>query len=177
MSACSNSSHRMWDELTGCAKDEVYNLFEDFEKNAKPDDSTGPVLTMPAPGMTVPFSPKARLQWNQDPNDPGMPTGDVPYVNGPGCMDCCPQFDKGALTTLHEPPVSGNAYDLQFYIGNNYVHRVITTLQEWMAPDDLWQSWKGQTISVKIYRAQVLTDTLKMGPFVATKPSTFSVGN
>src|SRR5579871_3121512 len=177
--ACGGApANRAPDEETGCAKDETWRSFDDSEPTqTMKDDSQAPAITQPALTATVPFQPKPVFQWNQDPNSAGMPTGDVPFMDGPGCMACCPQFNMGALTSLHLPVLSGDAYDLHFQVGGNYVHRVITTLQEWTAPDLLWNSWRGQTVTLEIYRIQVLADQLKAGPWVQTQPITIKVGS
>jgi hypothetical protein len=116
------------------------------------------------------------VTWSQDPADTGMPTGDVIH-DGPMCNDCCPQWNGGALATLHLPPISGDAYDLQFSVGGSIAWRVITTLQEWTPPDGTWASWKGKTVSLRIWRMNLLRNDVKMGPYVATQPFQFSVGN
>jgi hypothetical protein len=127
--------------------------------------------------MTSPSSAKPILKWNQDPNDPGKNDGDVIYVDGPGCMGCCPQFNLGALQSLHLPAISGDEYDLQFTVGGNYAWRLITTLQEWTPTDALWAQMKGQSVSLKIYRITVLVNQLKQGPYVTASPFRFTVGN
>ena len=96
---------------------------------------------------------------------------------GPGCNQCCPQFNTGSLSTLHLPPISGDVYDLQFSVDGAEVWRVITTLQEWGPSDAVWAGWKGKTVSVRIWRMSVLTNDVKAGPFVAMTPFTFAVGN
>jgi hypothetical protein len=174
VAGCKGSTHREPDEYTGCGNDEQFQTFDDNEAKAVVSDTMAPALVMPT-GATVPSSPKPTFSWNQDPNDPGMPNGDVPYGTAPGCNDCCPQFNIGALTTLHEPALSGDVYDLQFTVGGTYAYRVVTTLQEWAAPDAVWQSWRGKTVSLKIYRMSVLVNALKSGPFVASKPATFTI--
>jgi hypothetical protein len=170
-------SHREPDEYTGCGSDEQWMTFDDNEAMATVSSAMGPALTSPAAGATVPSSTKPILTWDQDPNDPGMSTGDVVYVDGPGCMGCCPQFNPGALTALHLPPISGNEYDLQFTVGGDYLWRTVTTLQEWTPTDALWAQMKGKSVSLKIYRLTVLVNQLKQGPYVAPAPFTFSVGN
>jgi hypothetical protein len=170
-------THREPDEYTGCGTDEHWQTFDDNEPMATVAAMTAPTLTQPAAGATVPSSTKPILKWNQDPNDPGMNAGDVIYMNGPGCNMCCPQFNTGALTTLHEPPVSGNLYDLQFTVGGNYLWRVVTTLQEWTPTDALWAQLKGKSVSLKIYRMTLLVNALKQGPYVAPAPFTFTVAN
>ena len=176
VAGCGGGSHHEPEEYTGCGTDEHFQTFEDNEAMATVSDTTGPKLTAPAAGATVPFAQKPILTWNQDSNDPGMASGDVPYM-GPGCNDCCPQFNIGALTTLHEPAISGTVYDLQFYVGTSYLHRVVTTLQEWTPTDDFWQTLKGKTVTVKIYRVSLLVNELKQGPFIAATANTFTVGS
>jgi len=173
----STPSHHVPDEYTGCGGDEQFRLFDDFEPSATVDDTRAPALTQPT-GSSFPYSPKPVLQWDQDPNDPGENDGDVLYTDGVGgCNMCCPQFNTGALTSLHLPPISGDMYDMQFYVDGSYVHRVVTTLQEWTAPDELWLSWKGKTVNLKLYRASVLVNQVKEGPFVASRPIVFNVGS
>jgi hypothetical protein len=174
LTSCGGTPKSTVDELTGCASDEQWRTFDDAEGTLVVADDRGPVLT--APTGTVPFSPKPVLKWNQDPNTPGKDDGDVPYLDGPGCQACCPQFNMGSLTTLHLPAISGNEYDLRFSVDGSQVYRVITTLQEWAPPDAVWSQWKGKTVSVKIIRLSVLVNSPKEGPFVASQPSQFSVG-
>jgi hypothetical protein len=171
------ATHREPDEYTGCGTDEHWHTFDDNEPLATVGSAMAPALTKPAANATVPATPKVIVQWNQDPADPGMSGGDVVHINGPGCNDCCPQYNLGALTTLHDPPVSGDLYDLQFSVGGNVVWRVVTTLQEWTPTDALWAQWKGKQISLKIYRMALLVNQLKQGPYVAAAPTTFSVAN
>jgi hypothetical protein len=170
-------THREPDEYTGCGTDEQWQTFEDNEPLVMASSMTGPILTQPAAGTTVPSTQKPILLWNQDAGDPGKNDGDVIHTNGPGCMDCCPEFNPGALAAVHLPAISGDIYDLQFTVGGNYLWRTVTTLQEWTPPDALWAQMKGKLISVKIYRMTVLVNQLKQGPFVAPMPSTFSVGS
>ena len=163
------------DEYTGCGSDANWRAFDDQEPSSTVADATGPNVIMPAAGTTVPASPQPKFAWQQDPNDPGQPDGDVPYM-GPGCTDCCPQFNTGALTTLHLPPISGDVYDLQLTVDGKVAWRVVTTLQEWGPSDTLWASWKGKTVSLQIWRMSVLRNDLKQGPYVATQPFVFTVG-
>ena len=93
-----------------------------------------------------------------------------------GCNMCCPEFNTGALSTLHLPPISGNAYDLQFTVDGKIAWRVITTIQEWAAPDATLAAWKGKKVSLKIWRMSLLRNDVKQGPYVGTAPFSFSVG-
>jgi hypothetical protein len=174
-SACGGSGMRDPDEFTGCGTDENWRTFDDFEGRSTVGDATAPVFTAPAPGP-VPASPKPVFGWAQDPNDPGAPDGDVPHVQGPDCMNCCPEFNIGQLSTLHLPPISGHVYDLQAVVDGAVAYRVITTLQEWTPPDSVWASWRGKTVTIKLFGMQLLRNDLKQGPFVAATASNFTVG-
>jgi hypothetical protein len=176
---CTNSAtHRQMDEHTGCGEDEQYRLLEDGEVAAVIDDAQAPQMTAPANGASVPFSPPVIVTWNKNAADPGMPDGDVPYKDGVnGCNGCCPQFNPGSLTILHLPPESGDIYDVQFTVDGSYVWRLVTTLQEWTPNPDLWAKWKGKRVSLKIYRMSILENNPKSGPFVASAPFSFTVGN
>jgi hypothetical protein len=179
LSGCGGSTAtREPDEYTGCGADEQWRAFDDQEPQATVADVTAPSLTMPAAGATVPYATRVKLTWQQDPNDPGQPDGDVPYM-GPGCNMCCPQFNPGGLSTLHLPPISGDAYDLQFSVGGRVVWRVVTTLQEW-SPDpkhDAWPVLRGHAVSLRIWRMNLLRNDVKQGPYVATQPFAFTVGS
>jgi hypothetical protein len=174
--ACSPATPlREPDEYTGCGTDENWRTFDDQEHNAVVADATGPALTQPDISMAVSGNPV--FMWNQDPNDPGMTLGDVPYT-GPGCNQCCPEWNTGALGTAHLPPISGNAYDLQFSSGGSVVYRVVTTLQEWKAPANVWSGWRGKSFSLRIFRMSLMSNDVRPGvggPFVATHGFAFSV--
>ncbi|MFI5289598.1 MAG: hypothetical protein ACHQ17_08105 [Polyangia bacterium] len=175
------------DEYTGCATDEHWRTFDDQEKFAMVSDAQAPSVTMPAEGASVPFAMKPTFTWTESGTAPGMPLGDVAH-DGPACASCCPEWNTGAITTMHLPPVSGDVYDLQFSSGGKVFYRVLTTIQEWLPPDvsnssmiQAWQSFKGKQVTLKIWRMTLLRNDLvpgtPSGPFVATQPFTFSVGN
>jgi hypothetical protein len=180
LAACGGSSAllREPDEYTGCATDEHWRTFDDQEPSAKVSDAMAPSVTAPTAGMLA-SATKPVFSWSQDPGDPGQAAGDVPH-DGPGCNNCCPEWNLGALTTLHLPAISGDVYDLQFSTGGSVTHRVITTLQEWAPTDSLWSSWKQASVSLKIYRMTLINNDLPMfgagGPFVASQPFRFTVG-
>jgi hypothetical protein len=175
VAGCTNSSTgREPDEYTGCGTDETWRTFQDQEPTATVADAMAPLVTMPAAGASVSAAAGLEVTWQQDPNDVGAPDGDVPY-NGPACMSCCPEFNIGALTTLHLPPISGSAYDLQLTVDGKVAWRVITTLQEWGVPSATLASWKGKTVTLKIWRMAVLRNDVKDGPFIATTPFSFMV--
>ncbi|HZS40265.1 MAG TPA: hypothetical protein VFF06_25715 [Polyangia bacterium] len=177
LAGCGGGAGKLQPEYTGCGSDEQWMTFDAHEPNATVDDSQAPVITAPDLSQPLAFAQKPIFRWSQDPSSVGKPDGDVIYLDGPGCMGCCPEFTSGALTTLHLPPISGNEYDLQFFMGGTMVHRLITTLQEWTPTDADWAKWRGQSLTVKMYRETVLTNDLKAGPYTSSKPFAFSVGN
>ena len=158
------------DEYQGCGTDETWRTFEDQEPLGTTGDAQAPLMTMPAAGAMVPSSSQLVLKWQPDPNDVGAPDGDVPHD-----ANSCPEYNTGSLQTLHLPPISGDAYDLQFTVDGKVAWRVITTLQEWGAPDATLAGWKGKTVSLKMWRMSVLRNDVKEGPFVGTAPFSFSV--
>lgn len=170
-------------EYTGCATDETWRTLDDNLAAATVDDALAPVIAAPADGSTVPANRKIRMIWSRTPTDPGQPDGDVPhpaqppYAASPDCVDCCTNFNTGALATAHLPPISGAAFDLHFTVDGKLDHRVVTTLQEWMPSDAVWARWRGKQVSVKIYRMDVLRNDPKAGPFTPSKPHSFTVGS
>jgi hypothetical protein len=160
------------DEFTGCGTDENWRTFSDQEPTSTVADATAPLITAPMAGATVPAATPVKITWQQDPNNVGAPEGDVDHS-----PSACPQYNTGALSTLHLPPISGSAYDLQFTVDGQVAWRVITTLQEWGPTAALWSSWKGKTVSLQIWRMELLRNDVKQGPYVATTPFTFTVGN
>jgi hypothetical protein len=171
------SGAREPDEYTGCGTDEHWRTFDDQEPHLVPNDDNAPQVTSPQTGATLSATAPPVFGWNQSPSSPGTVDGDVPYMNGPDCNMCCPEFNLGALTTLHKPPASGSVYDLQFFIDGNIVHRVVTTLQEWAPKSATWASFRGHTVTLKVFRAALLRNDVKEGPFVSTTPFTFTVGH
>jgi hypothetical protein len=163
------------DEFTGCGTDENWCTFEDNEKRATVSDEQAPKLTTPSLTMPLMASPAPRFTWMRTATDVGASAGDVPYMNGPDCNNCCPQFNAGQIGTLHFPPISGNAYDLQFTVDGKVAYRVVTTLQAWVPPASVWSSWRGKSVSLRIYRMTVLRNDPREGPFTATAPVTFQV--
>lgn len=158
------------DEYTGCGSDENWRTFEDQEPVGTVSDALAPLVTAPAAGSSVPSSAQLVVKWQPDPNDVGAPDGDVPHD-----ANACPEYNTGSLQTLHLPPISGDAYDLQLTVDGKVAWRVITTIQEWGAPDATLAGWKGKTVALKMWRMSVLRNDVKQGPFVASAPFTFTV--
>ncbi len=179
LSACGASPQppREPDEYTGCGNDEHWRTFDDQAKAVVIDDNLAPLFTAPIPTAPLPFATRPTFAWKQDPNNLGMPTGDVPYMNGPGCTNCCPQFNRGALGTSHLPAISGNIYDLQLFVEGALQHRVVTTLQEWAPSEKLWSSWRGRAVTLTIYRLTLLKNDVKAGPYRPRAAFAFAVEN
>lgn len=182
-SGCGGSSAtREPDEYTGCAGDEQWRTFDDQEPMAMVSDSQGPAVTMPAANAMVPFAMKPLFAWTQSSINPGGAMGDVPHDT------TCPEYNTGAIATLHLPPISGNVYDLQFSSGGQIFYRVVTSLQEWLPPDvsnnsmiKAWSAFRGKKVTLKIWRMTLLRNDLvpgtPSGPFITSTPYTFTVGN
>jgi hypothetical protein len=165
---CSHQSAtgREPDEYVGCGADEQWLLFDDSAPLVIVDDSRAPSLAplpSPAPRGTL-------LVWSRSPGAAHVPLGDVP--SDPAT---CPQWTLGALRPTHLPPLSGTVYDLQFGPAGAPIHRVITTLEQWAAPDALWQSWAGRTLEVRVTSLTLLRNEIKDGPFTGSKPTLFTV--
>src|SRR5262245_14305318 len=128
LAGCNNhtsNTGREPDEYLGCGTDESWRTFADLEPMAMVDDARAPLITAPAAGATVPLAQPVHLTWQQDANDVGAPAGDVT------CTPAASVAGPGALSPLHEPPISGNVYDLQLTVDGSVAWRVITTLQQW----------------------------------------------
>lgn len=149
-SACGSAGGREPDEYVGCASDENWCTISEAEATSKVGDDQAPTITAPMAGTALSPSPKPVFTWTRAGTDPGAVDGDVPYMNGPDCQNCCPQFNTGALGTQHLPVVSGNVYDLHFTVDGALAHRVLTSLQRWTPADAVWQSWRGKTVSLRI---------------------------
>ena len=163
LSACLDHSGvgREPDEYVGCATDENWTTFDDAAEVVS--GTQAPSFTMPT-GVALPSTPVV-FTWKQSASVDGSAGGDVA---------ACDQYNTG-FTTLHEAPVSGTVYDLQFSVGGEVKHRVLTTLQKWQASPEVWSSFGGSTISVKLRRMVLLNNDRKDGPYVTTTPFTASV--
>ena len=179
LAGCGDRPHgllREPDEYTGCSSDEQWLTLDDQEPLAVVSDSSAAQITSPAAGATLPAASRPMFTWKRAASDPGAPVGDVPH-DGPACNNCCPQWNTGAITTLHLPPISGNVYDLQFSFDGDVQYRVVTTIQAWSPDDATWALFRGKSVSLKIWRMTVLRNDVPQGggPFVATTPFLFVV--
>jgi hypothetical protein len=177
--ACDNhaGAGREPDEYTGCASDEQWRLFDDEDKHAVADAAQAPALTAPTSTALAAGGPPPVFSWSRaGAGDPGMSLGDVPHENGPGCDNCCPQWNGGALGPLHLPPISGTIYDLKFSVDGKVVWRVLSTLQQYKPTAAAWRAiTAGSSVELSIVRLAVLRNDPREGPFVAPAPARFSV--
>jgi|GEM_PF-2714900 len=171
------------DEYVGCSTDENWVTFDDQEPSAVVSDPQSPKLVSPT-ATTFTVAQKPVFTWQRTATEIGAPLGDVehpglnPDLGNPNCNDCCPGWNKGELATFHEPPLSGNVYDLQLSVDGAAVsHRALTTLQEWTPPDGVWASWAGHRVALKMWRMSLLQNAAKEGPFIAMTPYQFQVTN
>jgi hypothetical protein len=151
------------DEYVGCASDELWPRFDDVADVV--GDADAPRVIEPTAGTELPSTAPAFV-WSASPTLRGSDAGDAPST--------CAQWNTG-FTTLHLAPVSGTIYDLQVLVGGVAEHRVITTLQRWVAPPDAWAALAGKQITVELRRIVVLNNDRKEGPYVATTPFTATV--
>jgi hypothetical protein len=163
------------DEYVGCATDENWATFDEREPFATVSPIKAPVFTAPPAGAVIAFSNRPVFTWNVSMAEAGAPDGNVPHE--PACVNCCEQFNRGGLSTLHEPPVTGDIYDLQFMIADKVIHRALTTLQEWAPPPAVWTSWRGMGVTLTIWRMSLVENEPVAGPFTSGVPFLFSVIN
>lgn len=151
----------------GCATDENWSTFDDYESTAriKMDAGQVPKWLTPTMGMMVSASSPPTFTWQPNASTAGMQDGDV----------TCPQFQPASLHVLssglkplHEPPVSGTVYDLHFSVDGSDAYRVLTTQQRAGVAASLWSSWSGKTITVTLYEAKMLRNDVVEGPYVAS---------
>jgi hypothetical protein len=145
-----------------CASDENWRTFDDYETTGRVenDPSNDPMWLMPMMNAVVPSAMPAIIQWQPTMTDPGMMYGDA----------VCPQFQPGSIsglsaTPLHLPPVSGTVYDLHFAMNGTDVYRVVTTQQQEAAPIASWSGWAGKTLTLTLYKAQMLMNEVVTGPY------------
>jgi hypothetical protein len=171
LAACNangTSTLREPDDYQGCATDENWRTFDDYELTGQVtlDDAQAPAFTNLSDGMTL--AANTELAWNLSSTMPGKPTGDAVCTQCPNC---------GPLTIQHQPPVSGDVYDLQFSTGGVLAWRALTTLQTYRLPDTEWAQLRGKPVSLRMTRLLVKLNDVESGPFQPTKPITFTVAN
>ena len=158
------------DQYDGCGSDESWPTFDTQEGAAMIDDTRAPLLLLPTAGATLPSAQSPRVAWQVTPSDAGHDFGDAT------CEQCSLCGTSSApIGEDHLPPITGDAYDLQFSINGTVVWRVITTLQVWTPPDGQWSSWRGKTISLRAWRMPLADNAPSPGAFTASAPLVFSV--
>lgn len=158
----------------GCATDENWSTFDDYESTARIKSDAGQVPTwlMPSPGVTISASAPPVFAWQPSATSTGMQDGDA----------TCPQYQpaslhvlgsgvqggvQGGLRPLHMPPVSGTVYDLHFAANGSELYRVLTTRQRVGVAANVWSSWSGKSVTVTLYSAKMLRNEVVDGPYVA----------
>lgn len=169
--SCSSSTHsslREPDDYQGCATDENWQTFDDYELTGqvKLDDVQAPGFTNLGAGMTLPAIPAYELQWTLSSTNPGKVGGNATCSECPSC---------GPLTTEHSAPVFGDVYDLQFATGGAMVFRALTTRQAYAIPDAAWSLFKGKTVTLRMTRMQLKDNEVVDGPYQPTKTVDFVV--
>ena len=164
------ASAREPDEYLGCATDESWRSFDDRELTGliTLDDAQAPSFAVPTEGATLPSAVKPTLSWQLSSTVVGKSGGDAACTACPTC---------GSLVPEHQPPVTGNVYDLQFSIDGVMVWRALTTLQTWSPTDAAWKLMIGKTVKLRPTRMQLKINDIQSGPFQPTKSITFSVGS
>ena len=165
------------DTYEGCATDENWRTFDE-QQNAglvKVDDAQAVSFLPPVrDGASVPFANKPTFKWQPSPTLTGKMNGDATCTAN---CTLCGGMTPCTLCGEHDPPVSGDDYDLQFSIGGMVVFRVLTTLQFFTPSDAVWGSFRGKTVSLVTTRMHLKVNEVDEGPYRATKALTFSAGN
>ena len=149
------------DEYLGCATDENWKTFDETAEVVS--DADAPQVDAPPAGS--PATPP-ELTWVVSPTIAGSPNGDV--------ATSCEQWNTG-FAPQHLPPVSGTVYDLQLAVGGIVRHRALTTMQRWRATPEVWGSFDGAEVALRIRRMTLTQNAAESGPFVAHAPMTFTV--
>jgi hypothetical protein len=98
----------------------------------------------------------------------GKPTGSASCEACPSC---------GVLQAQHEPPVSGDVYDLQFSSDGVLRWRVLTTLQSYQFSEQAWGVLKGKKVALRITRMQLKENDIVDGPAQPKQPISFTIAN
>jgi len=154
------------DQYDGCASNEHWVTFDRVEKAATVDGTRAPWFTAPAAGATVPGAPSPRFAWQPSPSATGRDFGDATCAQ---CTIC------GQLAAQHLPPITGTVYDLQLTVDEAIEWRVLSTLQVWTPPDDLWASWRGKQVSLRAWELPLDDNQATMGVFTSASPLVFEV--
>ena len=161
------SSVREPDEYLGCATDEHWRTFDDRELSGMVtiDDAQAPLVISPTTGAMLPVTSRPTITWQLSSTLSGRPNGNAV------CADRC------AICGQHEPPVSGDVYDVQFSTDGVLRWRALTTLQSFQPSAAAWALFKGKTVSLRLERMELKANDPQAGPFQARTPLSFTVGN
>ena len=161
--ACTPSSSTVEPVYEGCATDENWISFDDYERTARVT-TTGnnlPQWNAPQTGAALPVTTPGVFRWQPTATAAGSVDGDA----------TCPQHQTasfaGALQPKHLPPVSGTAYDVHFAVAGSDVYRVITTLQRTGISSSILAGWAGKTVTVTLISAKLLVNSIAEGPYQA----------
>ena len=159
----------------GCATDEHQTTLDDYESTdrVKTDGKAGPKWLQPAQGsaaLSFPSTVPTMFSWQPTANDPGSSQGNVTCA--PALL---PTRSASSLWPLHEAPVSGVIYDLQFSIGASLTYRVLTTHQNATVPAAVWSGWAGKSVVVDLVSAKLLNNEVAEGPYRPAAMLTFQV--
>lgn len=155
----------------GCATDENWITFDDYEKTGRVTTSGNsvPLWNAPAADGAVPATSAAVFQWQPSAGNAGMPDGNV----------SCPQeqtasHGRGTLQVSHLPAVSGTIYDVHFSVNGADAYRVLTTRQSTGVPLNVISTWAGKSVTATLYEAKMLSNDIVEGPYQAA-PRRFQV--
>lgn len=162
----------------GCATDENWRTFDEQElgRLVKTDDTQATLFAPPlVDGASLPLASKPTFTWQPSMSVTGKMNGDASCPKN--CTLCARIPPDCNLCGQHLAATSGDTYDLQFSVGGTVAYRLVTTLQYFTPAEALWTSWKGQTVSLQAVRILFKVNDVQEGPFAASKPLTFTVGN
>lgn len=155
----------------GCATDENWITFDDYEKTGRVTTSGSalPQWNTPAADGAVPATSAAVFQWQPSAGNAGMPDGNV------SCPQGAPDtYRPGTLQISHLPAVSGTIYDLHFSVDGADAYRVLTTRQSTGVPLNIMSRWTGKSVTATLYEAKMLSNDIVEGPYQAA-PRPFKV--
>lgn len=153
----------------GCATDENWETFDDYESTnrVKTDANAGPKWLEPlATGaeLSVASSMSPTWRWQPSASETGTDKGNVSCA---GFTATSLKTTSQRLSPLHQPPISGTVFDVQFLVEGAVVYRVLTTKQTVTVPQATWAGWTGKHLSVDLVSAKLLQNDVVEGPYRA----------
>lgn len=167
--ACSGSPS-LEPTYEGCATDENWITFDDYEKTGRVTESgsSTPLWVAPAVDATVSAAAGPGFQWQPSAGTAGTPDGSA------SCAQFQPTARGGGLHITHLQPVSGTVYDLHFAVDGSDSYRLVTTRQRAGVPANVLSGWSGKSVTATLYSAKMLNNAVVEGPFKAA-PLRFQV--